>query len=74
MGSALTRVVMLKALGCYRTLFSPLLPPSCRFTPSCSEYAEQAIQRYGIRRGARMVFRRLASCHPFHKGGFDPVR
>ena len=62
------------ALGCYRRFLSPLLPPACRFHPTCSEYAEQAIRRYGIRRGGWMAIRRLSCCHPFHEGGFDPLR
>ena len=64
----------LRVLGWYHRLLSPLLPPACRFYPTCSEYAQQAIHRYGIRRGGRMAIRRLASCHPFHEGGFDPLR
>jgi putative membrane protein insertion efficiency factor len=61
------------ALLAYRRFVSPLLPPSCRFVPSCSEYALQAIRRHGLLRGGRMALRRLASCHPFHPGGFDPI-
>ncbi len=61
-------------IGLYRRLLSPLLPPACRFHPTCSDYAEQAIRRYGIRRGGWMALRRLLCCHPFHEGGFDPLR
>jgi putative membrane protein insertion efficiency factor len=61
-------------LRIYRRLLSPLLPSACRFVPTCSEYAEQAIQRYGLWRGGWLAIRRLASCHPFHKSGFDPLR
>jgi len=61
-------------LRIYRRLLSPLLPSACRFIPTCSEYAEQAIQRYGLWRGGWLAIRRLASCHPFHKSGFDPLR
>ena len=57
----------------YQLLVSPLLPPSCRFTPSCSQYALEAVTRYGTLRGTWLAARRLARCHPFHPGGFDPV-
>jgi putative membrane protein insertion efficiency factor len=57
----------------YQIMVSPLLPPSCRFTPSCSQYALEAIARYGAFRGSWLAARRLARCHPFHPGGFDPV-
>ena len=68
-----TRAVLAILIG-YRRFVSPLLPGACRYIPSCSDYAQQAIERYGIVRGAGMAFRRLASCHPFHEGGFDPLR
>jgi len=57
----------------YQLLVSPLLPPACRFVPSCSRYAEQAVRRYGVRRGAWLGLRRLCRCHPFNPGGYDPV-
>jgi uncharacterized protein len=57
----------------YQLLLSPLLPPSCRFTPSCSQYAREAIMRHGAVRGTWLAARRLVRCHPFHPGGFDPV-
>jgi uncharacterized protein len=57
----------------YQVLVSPLLPPSCRFTPSCSQYALEAVNRYGALRGTWLAALRLARCHPFHPGGFDPV-
>jgi uncharacterized protein len=57
----------------YQLLLSPLLPPSCRFTPSCSQYALEAVTRYGALRGTWLAARRLVRCHPFHPGGFDPV-
>ena len=57
----------------YRRFISPMLPPSCRFTPSCSLYTLQAIEKYGLLRGAFMGARRVLRCHPFSEGGFDPV-
>ena len=61
------------ALRGYQLVISPLLPPSCRFTPSCSQYALEAVNRYGALRGIWLAARRLARCHPFNPGGFDPV-
>ncbi|MBQ4086157.1 MAG: membrane protein insertion efficiency factor YidD [Clostridia bacterium] len=57
----------------YKRFISPLLPPACRFTPTCSEYALEAIQKYGALKGGWMALRRLLRCHPFHPGGYDPV-
>ena len=57
----------------YRLFISPLKPPTCRFMPTCSEYALQAIEKYGIIRGGKMAIRRILRCHPFHPGGYDPV-
>jgi putative membrane protein insertion efficiency factor len=57
----------------YRVLVSPLLPPSCRFLPTCSEYAEDAFRTQGLVRGAMLTLGRLLRCHPFCAGGFDPV-
>jgi putative membrane protein insertion efficiency factor len=57
----------------YKRFVSPLLPPACRFTPTCSEYARDAVTRHGVRRGLALAARRLARCHPFNAGGPDPV-
>jgi len=65
---------VIRALLLYKIAFSPLLPAACRFYPSCSDYMREAVERYGAIRGVWMGLRRLARCHPFHAGGFDPVR
>jgi len=57
----------------YQRFLSPAIPPSCRFHPSCSQYALEAITRHGALKGSWLAARRLARCHPFHPGGFDPV-
>ncbi|TVQ15477.1 MAG: membrane protein insertion efficiency factor YidD [Leptolyngbya sp. DLM2.Bin27] len=57
----------------YRMVLSPLLPPTCRFTPTCSQYALDAIARYGALKGSWLAIRRILRCHPFHPGGYDPV-
>ncbi len=66
--------LFLYLLRAYQLFVSPLLPPSCRFTPSCSQYALDAISRHGVVRGGYLSCRRLLRCHPFHHGGYDPVK
>ena len=66
------RVALLLIRG-YQRGISPLLPPSCRFVPSCSDYGYQAIEKYGIIRGGGMTVWRVLRCNPFNKGGYDPV-
>jgi hypothetical protein len=61
------------AVRAYQLVLSPLLPPSCRFTPSCSAYAHEALTRHGAVRGSWLAARRLARCHPWNPGGYDPV-
>ena len=68
------RAAALGFLAVYRRLVSPLLPPACRFLPTCSEYGEMAIERHGLLRGTGLTILRVLRCHPFAKGGFDPVR
>ena len=60
-------------LAFYKRFLSPLLPRACRFEPTCSVYARQAIERHGLGRGGALAVRRLLKCQPFHRGGFDPV-
>jgi len=61
-------------LGFYKNWISPLLPSACRFYPTCSEYMREAVEKYGVLRGVWLGARRLSRCHPFHAGGFDPIR
>ncbi|HEY6767966.1 MAG TPA: membrane protein insertion efficiency factor YidD [Candidatus Sulfotelmatobacter sp.] len=68
-----TKIVMLKVLRGYKWAISPLFPPSCRYIPTCSEYAAEAVERYGAARGIWMAIGRLLRCHPFAGGGYDPV-
>jgi putative membrane protein insertion efficiency factor len=65
--------VVVCVLTSYRVLISPLFAGSCRFEPSCSHYAEEAVRRYGSLRGCWLTLRRLGRCHPLHAGGYDPV-
>ena len=65
--------VVLAALRFYKAAVSPLLPPACRFSPTCSEYAYLAVERHGALKGSWLAARRLLRCHPLARGGFDPV-
>ena len=67
------RALALIPLRFYKRFISPLLPPMCRFEPSCSVYMMQAVEKYGILRGVWMGLKRLSHCHPFNPGGWDPV-
>jgi putative membrane protein insertion efficiency factor len=67
------KYIVLGLIRFYQRFISPLLPPSCRFEPSCSQYGYQAIERYGVLRGGWLALKRIARCHPFHPGGYDPV-
>ncbi|HAF32326.1 MAG: membrane protein insertion efficiency factor YidD [Anaerovibrio sp.] len=64
---------MLFMIEFYRSYISPLKPPSCRYVPTCSEYAMIAIEKYGPVKGGYLAIKRILRCHPFHKGGYDPV-
>ncbi|MBM3216202.1 membrane protein insertion efficiency factor YidD [Candidatus Poribacteria bacterium] len=65
--------VALGAIRAYQLLLSPVLGSSCRFQPSCSQYASEAIRVHGLAAGVRLAARRIARCHPWHPGGYDPV-
>jgi len=67
------RAVALFLITLYQKLLSPLFPNTCRFYPSCSEYAKQAIQKYGLWRGGWLAIKRISRCHPGNPGGLDPV-
>jgi uncharacterized protein len=69
----MTAKLLIHLVRGYQLLLSPYLGGSCRFQPSCSSYAIQAIERHGALRGAALTARRLCSCHPFGRSGFDPV-
>jgi len=68
------RRLVLGALRAYKRDVSPLLPPACRYTPSCSEYAMDAVERHGVAKGLALAVKRVLSCNPFSRGGYDPVR
>ena len=74
MKAGAARAAVLTVIGMYRRLISPLLPPACRFFPSCSEYGVTAIERHGLLRGLLLAASRLLRCHPLSRGGYDPVR
>jgi len=68
------KFLVLDFLRLYKTWLSPFLPPSCRFTPTCSEYAMQAVEKYGALRGTWLGAKRILRCQPFCTGGHDPVK
>jgi len=68
------KYLVIDLIGLYKTFLSPFFPPACRFEPTCSEYTKQAVEKYGAVRGTWMGVKRILRCHPFCKGGYDPVR
>ena len=68
------QIIVMSALKGYKLLLSPLLPSACRYRPTCSEYMLDAVEQYGVWRGVWLGLKRLGRCHPFHQGGYDPVR
>lgn len=71
--SQCARTVIAQTLRAYKWAISPLFPPACRYIPTCSEYALEAVERYGALRGILMACLRICRCHPFARGGYDPV-
>jgi hypothetical protein len=67
------RHLLIFLISCYKTLLSPFLGNNCRFYPSCSSYAQEAIASHGVTKGCYLALRRLGKCHPWHEGGIDPV-
>lgn len=65
--------LLLLGVSAYRMTLSPIIGGFCRFEPTCSRYAEEAVRRHGALKGSRLAVLRLARCHPFHRGGLDPV-
>ena len=69
----LTKAILLSLLRGYKWAISPMLSPACRYVPTCSDYALEAVDRYGVLRGSVMAMRRVLRCHPFAGSGYDPV-
>ncbi len=67
------KTLLILLIDGYRKFVSPLFPPSCRFTPSCSSYARTAVERFGAWKGSMLALRRILRCNPWNAGGFDPV-
>ena len=67
------KTILIGLIKVYRLFISPLFPPCCRFRPTCSKYALEAINRFGVLKGSWLSVKRISRCHPFHPGGYDPV-
>lgn len=68
------KYIIVQAIKFYRKFISPLKKPCCRFYPTCSEYAMQAVAKYGALKGSAKALKRILKCHPFHDGGYDPLK
>ena len=68
------KMILTLPIRFYRRFISPILPPACRFYPTCSQYALEALERYGMFKGGWLTLKRLSKCHPYHPGGFDPLK
>lgn len=68
------KFAVLSLLELYKAVVSPFLPPACRFEPTCSEYARQAVEKHGAMKGSWLGLKRILRCQPFSKGGYDPVK
>ncbi len=67
------KYIAMALIRLYQLTLSPILPPACRFTPTCSRYAYEALDRFGFFKGSWLAVKRIGRCHPFHPGGYDPV-
>lgn len=67
------KYVVLGLIQVYQRYVSPLTPPSCRYVPTCSQYAVESVSKYGALKGLWLAVKRISRCHPFHEGGYDPV-
>nr|SPS04572.1 putative membrane protein insertion efficiency factor [Candidatus Nitrotoga fabula] len=67
------RRLFIRLIGLYQYLLSPLMPPTCRFTPCCSQYAREAIEKHGVLRGVWLGMKRVIRCNPWNPGGYDPA-
>lgn len=67
------KIIAIVLIRFYQLFISPLFPPHCRFYPTCSQYALEAVKKHGVVKGGIMAIKRIAKCNPYHKGGYDPV-
>ncbi|AUW92578.1 MAG: membrane protein insertion efficiency factor YidD [Sulfobacillus thermotolerans] len=67
------KTLVIGLIRVYQKYISPMTPPSCRYMPTCSQYAVEAVSKYGVPKGGYLAVKRVLRCHPFHEGGYDPV-